>query len=101
MSRKIRHISKKPLGDVSPELEEIRSRVFIGKDEVSHPTGIDHPDAFIGLGIDQTFDMETFQKHFKIEIQEIDFEENSMVFDMSGVDTSLANAFRRILLSEV
>ena len=37
----------------------------------------------------------------EINIQEIDEENNSMIFDLIGIDTSIANAFRRILLSEV
>merc|ERR1719242_1213416 len=37
----------------------------------------------------------------EIEIQDIDEENDSMLLDMIGVDTAIANAFRRILLAEV
>ncbi|KDO24786.1 hypothetical protein SPRG_09634 [Saprolegnia parasitica CBS 223.65] len=43
--------------------------------------------------------LESFKKNFKIKIQSLD--EESMVFDMVGIDASIANAFRRILLAEV
>ena len=37
----------------------------------------------------------------EIDIKEICDAENSLVFDMIGIDTAIANAFRRILLAEV
>jgi DNA-directed RNA polymerase alpha subunit len=36
---------------------------------------------------------------FKIEV--ISSSKNEMIFDMIGIDAPLANAFRRIMLSEV
>jgi len=38
-------------------------------------------------------------QNFRIDI--VDMEESSMEFDMVGIDASIANAFRRILLAEV
>ena len=38
-------------------------------------------------------------KNFSVDI--IRIEENEMEFDMIGIDAAIANAFRRILLSEV
>ena len=43
--------------------------------------------------------MKRFKKEFKFEIQALD--EDEIVFDMIGVDVSIANAFRRILLGEI
>ena len=40
-------------------------------------------------------------KNFKIEIKNYSKDKLEMEFDMIGVDASLANSFRRILLSEV
>jgi DNA-directed RNA polymerase I and III subunit RPAC1 len=48
---------------------------------------------------DLPWDFNTWRDGFKIKILEID--ENDMVFDMTGIDVSMANAFRRILLAEV
>ncbi|XP_056148010.1 DNA-directed RNA polymerases I and III subunit RPAC1 isoform X2 [Lampris incognitus] len=39
------------------------------------------------------------KNNFRIDI--VDLDENSMEFDMVGIDASIANAFRRILLAEV
>lgn len=38
-------------------------------------------------------------QNFRIDIVQMD--ENTMEFDMVGIDAAIANAFRRILLSEV
>lgn len=38
-------------------------------------------------------------QNFRIDVVHLD--ENSMEFDMVGIDAAIANAFRRILLSEV
>ena len=64
-------------------------------------SGITDIDAFASFGIDNEWSIQKFIDSLEIEIQEIDVENDSMVFDMIGVDTSIANAFRRILLAEV
>ena len=51
------------------------------------------------MGIDNSLKLETFCNNFKIEV--IDLSEDEMEFDMIGIDASLANAFRRILIAEV
>lgn len=38
-------------------------------------------------------------QNFRIDVVHLD--ENSMEFDMVGIDAAIANAFRRILLAEV
>lgn len=48
---------------------------------------------------DLPWDFDTWRDGFRIKILEI--AEDDMVFDMTGIDVSLANAFRRILLAEV
>ncbi|KAI3362916.1 hypothetical protein L3Q82_011513, partial [Scortum barcoo] len=50
-------------------------------------------------GYDDTWDMQKFQKNFRIDVVHLD--ESSMEFDMVGIDAAIANAFRRILLAEV
>ncbi|XP_061692828.1 DNA-directed RNA polymerases I and III subunit RPAC1 isoform X2 [Syngnathoides biaculeatus] len=50
-------------------------------------------------GYDDTWDMQTFQKSFRIDIGQLT--ENLMEFDMLRIDAAIANAFRRILLAEV
>jgi len=48
---------------------------------------------------DVPWDFDTWRDQFRIKILEI--AEDDMVFDMTGIDVALANAFRRILLAEV
>ncbi|KAH0479757.1 MAG: hypothetical protein KVP17_000150 [Porospora cf. gigantea B] len=53
----------------------------------------------VAQGIDDSFSVEYFKENFKIEVTKCDSEE--LLFDMSGLDSSFANGFRRILLAEV
>lgn len=48
---------------------------------------------------DDTWDLERYKKEFKINI--ISHNNNDMEFDLIGIYPALANAFRRILISEV
>jgi len=48
---------------------------------------------------DLPWDFDTWRDQFRIKILQIT--EEDMVFDMTGIDVALANAFRRILLAEV
>ena len=113
-----------------PHLREIRDNVFVEKGAPRHvwpspiffphfllfcsesnlehsiismeqTSGITDIDAFAGLGIDNEWSLQNFMKSLEIDIKEIDDEDDSMVFDMIGIDTAIANAFRRILLAEV
>lgn len=51
------------------------------------------------MGVDNSFRLEEFRKSFRVEV--ISLTEDDMEFDMIGIDAALANAFRRILISEV
>jgi DNA-directed RNA polymerase I and III subunit RPAC1 len=51
------------------------------------------------MGVDNSVSVEKFCKNFKIEINLLT--EDDMEFDMIGIDASIANAFRRILIAEV
>ncbi len=51
------------------------------------------------MGIDNSVSAEKFCKNFKVEISRLT--EDDMEFDMIGIDASIANAFRRILIAEV
>ena len=45
------------------------------------------------------FDIESFKKSLKIVV--VKYEEREIEFDMIGVSPALANAFRRLMISEV
>lgn len=51
------------------------------------------------MGFDNSFDLERWQDNFELEITSLSAEE--IVFEMKGVDAPIANALRRILISEV
>ena len=51
------------------------------------------------MGVDNSLRFDHFRKNFKVEV--IRLTEDEMEFDMIGIDASLANAFRRILVAEV
>ncbi|ELU00597.1 hypothetical protein CAPTEDRAFT_171865 [Capitella teleta] len=57
----------------------------------------DYPGAWAGY--DDAWDMQKFIKKFFINV--VSLTDTDIEFDMVGLDCSLANAFRRILLSEV
>uniref|UniRef100_A0A3B4ADQ6 DNA-directed RNA polymerases I and III subunit RPAC1 n=1 Tax=Periophthalmus magnuspinnatus TaxID=409849 RepID=A0A3B4ADQ6_9GOBI len=78
-------------------VEEIRSRVILGEFGVKNAHTTDFPGNYPGY--DDTWNLGKFQKNFRINV--VQLKENSMEFDMVGVDPAIANAFRRILLAEV
>ncbi|KAI9362476.1 DNA-directed RNA polymerase [Zopfochytrium polystomum] len=80
-------------------IEQKRTRVSLHKDHVSNVSSIDFPGNFPFSSEDLSWSMEKFQQNFKIVISRVGKDE--MEFDLIGADASLANAFRRILISEV
>ena len=86
-------------GALPANVEQQRTRVSVDQDAPRHTSTVEYAGAYYGSGVDNSFSMERFARDFKIEIKSLDEEE--MVFDMIGIDPAIANAFRRILLSEV
>lgn len=82
-----------------PEIENLRTRVKIGKYSVSQTNTYSYHGAFKNLGFDNSFKLSEFKKNFKIKI--LKRTKDELVFDMIGIDAAIANAFRRILISEV
>jgi DNA-directed RNA polymerase I and III subunit RPAC1 len=81
------------------ELEEIRSNVFVRPTHLDHCNEIEDPDAFRAVDFDNSFSMEDFKKNFKINI--LEKSDEHLVFEMIGVSAPIANAFRRIIVSDV
>ena len=91
------HVSQ---GGVLPaHVEEQRTRVAVHSDAPRYTNTVEYSGAYFASGVDNSFSMDRFKKDFKIEVQTLNEEE--VVFDMIGIDAAIANAFRRILLSEV
>ncbi|XP_078439656.1 uncharacterized protein LOC144709880 [Wolffia australiana] len=88
-----------PMGQLPPHLELQRTRVICGSDAPTHPESVQYSGAYASMGIDNSLRIENFCDNFKIKV--INLTEDEMEFDMIGVDASLANAFRRILIAEI
>ncbi|KAK4516724.1 Transmembrane protein 97 [Mucor velutinosus] len=78
-------------------VELLRTRVIVEKDRVYSVSGSDYPNQY--RGISNAFNLEEFKKNFKVKIQRLS--KHSVEFDLIGIDASVANAFRRIMIAEV
>lgn len=54
---------------------------------------------FKSLGIDNSWSYKAFKRGFRVAIKSM--RNDDMQFDLIGIDAAIANAFRRILISEV
>ncbi|KAH7368311.1 DNA-directed RNA polymerases I and III subunit RPAC1 [Plectosphaerella cucumerina] len=84
---------------VTPSAEELdrRQTVGINKETVTDVTSTDFPGHFPGE--DNSWSLEEFRERFKVQFHHLTRDESS--FSLVGVDASIANAFRRILISEI
>lgn len=60
---------------------------------------VQYSGAYAAMGVDNSLRLDEFRKKFRVEV--VRLTEDDMEFDLVGVDASLANAFRRILIAEV
>eukprot|EP01135_Chromosphaera_perkinsii_P010822 Nk52_evm17s2241 gene=Nk52_evmTU17s2241 len=90
--------AKGGLGDKKVDnTDTIRNRVVLEKDRVENVASSDFPGTY--AGIDDAWNMNIFKKNARMEITSMDPE--CMEIDIVGIDASLANALRRILIAEV
>ncbi len=54
---------------------------------------------FSALGVDNSWSHKKFQRDFKVAMKWV--RGNDMEFDVIGIDPAIANALRRILISEI
>ena len=59
----------------------------------------DAANMFMALGLDNSWSWEKFLKGFQLHIIHLDGD--MLEFDIIGIDASIANSLRRILISEV
>ncbi|TFB06421.1 DNA-directed RNA polymerases I and III subunit RPAC1 [Trichoderma ghanense] len=88
-----------PSRHYAPSAEEQlrRNTVGINKETVSNVSSTDFPGHFPGE--DHAFSIDTFQSAFSVQFHRND--PNDASFSLVGIDASLANAFRRILIAEI
>ncbi|KAI3970409.1 hypothetical protein MKX01_024056 [Papaver californicum] len=88
-----------PMGQLPPHLELQRTRVSCDKYAPTHTENIQSSGAYTSVGVDNSLRLDQFRKNFRVTV--VHLTEDDMEFDMIGIDPSIANAFRRILISEV
>ncbi|XP_075440356.1 DNA-directed RNA polymerases I and III subunit RPAC1 isoform X2 [Ascaphus truei] len=81
---------------VRDRVQEMRSRVVLEEFRVCNVHTTDFPGNYPGY--DDTWNQDTFEKNFRVDV--IKMAQDTLEFDMVGIDAALANAFRRILLAE-
>ncbi|KAM9315793.1 DNA-directed RNA polymerases I and III subunit RPAC1 [Gastrophryne carolinensis] len=82
---------------MADSVEDMRSRVLLGEFSLRNVHSTDFPGNYPGY--QDAWDPDTFHRDFRVDV--IRMEEDTLEFDMVGIDAALANAFRRILLAEV
>lgn len=86
-------------GELPPHIEKTRSRVGIGFKKIHNPVGTYGARTYTSLGYDNSLHLDDFRQNCVVEIFFASTEE--VLFDIYGLDAPIANAIRRILLSEV
>eukprot|EP01117_Protostelium_nocturnum_P011647 TRINITY_DN4237_c0_g1_i3.p1 TRINITY_DN4237_c0_g1~~TRINITY_DN4237_c0_g1_i3.p1 ORF type:complete len:362 (+),score=86.56 TRINITY_DN4237_c0_g1_i3:124-1209(+) len=81
------------------DIEEKRTRVSMQLDAPKNTESYDNHNVFSSLGFDNRFNLEDFKKNFQIKV--ISSSEEEAIFDLIGIDAAIANALRRITISEV
>ncbi|KIY44185.1 hypothetical protein FISHEDRAFT_51756 [Fistulina hepatica ATCC 64428] len=74
-----------------------RRLVGITAERITNVSSTDYPGVYPGE--DHSWDIAKFKKNLRVQIQRLS--NRSIEFDLVGVDASIANAFRRIMLAEV
>lgn len=78
-------------------MEDRRNLITLKEHGVENVHTSDHCKSYVGY--DDSWDQNKFIENFRIEIKKMD--DFTMEFDVVGIDVSIANAFRRIMLSEI
>ncbi|KAG2015204.1 RNA polymerase subunit [Coprinopsis cinerea AmutBmut pab1-1] len=81
---------------MSQEYEK-RRLVGVHAEHVSNISSTDYPGVYPGL--DDSWSLSKFKKNLKVQITRLS--QHTIEFDLVGVDASIANAFRRIMIAEV
>ena len=60
---------------------------------------IHYSGAFQSSGVDNGVSLSAFKQNLRVEVKEL--RDDFLLFDIIGIDAAIANALRRILISEV
>ncbi|SCZ94238.1 BZ3500_MvSof-1268-A1-R1_Chr12-2g03774 [Microbotryum saponariae] len=84
-------------GTTHYESVQARRLVKIGKESVEHVSATEFPGHYPHE--DHAWDFAHFQEHLAVTVNSLS--DQAIEFDLVGVDASVANAFRRIVIAEV
>lgn len=88
-----------PKGSLPSHLQLQRTRVVCNKEAPTHTENIQYSGAYAAMGVDNSLRLDDFRKNSRVEV--VRLTEDDIEFDLIGVDASIANAFRRILIAEL
>nr|XP_043619085.1 DNA-directed RNA polymerases I and III subunit rpac1 [Erigeron canadensis] len=88
-----------PKNQLPPHLQLQRTRVSCNNDAPTNTENITYSGAYASMGVDNMVRLNDFKEKFQVKVTKLN--EEDMEFDLIGIDASIANAFRRILISEV
>jgi len=88
-----------PKGVMPENIKTQKRLVVLTNDAPTNTRNTYYSGAYKELGIDNSFVLKDFKENFKID--NVQFAEDSLTFDLVGVDAPIANALRRILIAEV
>jgi len=84
---------------LSAHLEEKKRLVVLTNEAPLNTRSMYYSGTFLSEGVDNSFILEELKKNMKIVLNECS--EETLVFDLIGLDAPIANALRRILIAEV
>eukprot|EP00878_Enallax_costatus_P028380 GHUV01030653.1.p1 GENE.GHUV01030653.1~~GHUV01030653.1.p1 ORF type:complete len:181 (+),score=61.63 GHUV01030653.1:293-835(+) len=90
---------KKDKQQLPEPLETQRNYVLCGPVVNTHTQTQTSASQYMPVGVDNSWDFDAWSGDFEIKVQSLS--PDRVVFDMIGVDPAVANALRRILISEV
>ncbi|KAF5821357.1 putative DNA-directed RNA polymerase [Helianthus annuus] len=88
-----------PQNQLPLHLQLQKTRVSCNNDAPTNTENVTYSGAYAALGVDNSLRLDEFRNNFKVKV--IKLNEEDMEFDLIGIDASIANAFRRILISEL
>lgn len=87
-----------PNGQLPPHIQLQKTHIFCDKNAPTHTDGVQYHGSYTSMNVHESL-IDDFHNNFKVNV--IRLTSDVIEFDMIGIDASLANAFRRILISEL
>ncbi|KAI8469325.1 MAG: insert subdomain of RNA polymerase alpha subunit [Monoraphidium minutum] len=92
---------EKKAQELPEHLEKQRKYVICGHDKNYHTSTATAASEYLPVGVDNAWDFREFAGGLSVVVNRVEDDGMTMEFDLIGVDPSIANALRRILIAEV